>query len=113
MITLLDLNGNKIKLHNAAFQEHFPGKTNYYNNSAKEKWVATLFDSGVIAVTSEASYTIEKATKINIENLISELDNFNSRYRINVYHLSVLKSILNKFNSKKKEWQPGLEKVNF
>lgn len=113
MIVILDTNGNKITIHNAAFQTTESGTTCYYESAAKVQWLATVLPAGTITLTSLARYSIEPATSCSLDEILSQIKYHYTREKLSPYKLNTLKHYLKFFNSKSKSWAPGYDKQNF
>ena len=112
MLTIFDNNGNKFTFFNANYvQSYESGYTDYYTNSEKKTWVARLNANGTLMLTAAATYSVEKATFSNLEELEKELKNEQQRGKLSTYRLARLKNILRLFDGKQHKWRSDSQTV--
>ena len=72
-LTIIDRNNNKITLHDACYQtENNNGNVDFWNNTKKEKWQASILKSGVV-VLSSTNYSIQKLQPQSLEQRLTDL----------------------------------------
>lgn len=114
MITILDKNGNKIKLINASVsQTNNSGGLSFYVKEDDKYPIAQLRNDGTVIIIGNPPHIIEPAIKPTIDSILFDLTQPSNRRQFSEAKLGKLKRILQQFDSKKLQWKKGTENQIF